>query len=223
MAGEAAKLQHLHALKHLALIGGLNQPVRVSSSEFATALGLSQQASSALLLDLYKKGLIRRELSARKQHITLTPTGLEALAHEHAELKRIFETARSIEVEGVVSSGLGEGAYYMGLEGYARQFEAHLGHRVVPGTLNLKLEGAEIAKFKMLEAGAGIDIQGFVDKNRTFGGAKLFRCEIDGVEGGVVMPVRTHHHDMLEVISRKQLRKTLKLKDGDKVHVKVFL
>ena len=49
------------------------------------------------------------------------------------------------------------------------------------------------------------------------------RCEIDGVEGGVVMPVRTHHHDMLEVVSRKHLRRTLKLKDGDKVRVKVYL
>lgn len=223
MAGEAAKLQHLHALKHLALMGGLTQPVRVSSREFATTLGLSQQASSAVLLELYKKGLIRRELSARKQHITLTSSGLEALAHEHAELRRIFETARAVEVEGVVSSGLGEGAYYMGLEGYARQFESQLGYRVVPGTLNLRLEGAEVAKFKMLEAGEGIAIQGFVDKNRSFGGAKLFRCQIGGVEGGVVMPVRTHHHDMLEVISRKHLRKTLKLKDGDKVQVKVFL
>lgn len=223
MSGEGAKLQHVHALKHLALLGGLHKAVRVSSGEFAEALGVSQQAASATLLELYKAGLIRREITSRKQHITLTDAGAAVLAREHSDLRRVFEPQKALEIEGTVASGLGEGAYYMSQEGYARQFEAHLGHRPVPGTLNLTLAGQELSKLSMLEAGKAIDIAGFTDKNRTFGGAKLFRCELGGVEAGVVVPLRTHHRDTIELISKKHLRRTLKLKDGDRVTVKVFL
>lgn len=217
------KLQHLHALKHLALLGGTKRPVRVSSGEFAQALGASQQAASATLLELLKLGLIKREITSRKQHITLTDAGVAALAREHQELNRIFDPHQVVEIDGIVSSGLGEGAYYMAKDGYAKQFETHLGSRPIPGTLNLKLEGDELAKMQMLEAAKGIEIAGFAEKDRSFGGAKLFRCEIDGTEGGVVMPLRTHHHDTMEIIARKHLRKTLKLKDGDKLRVKVFV
>lgn len=223
MTGEGAKLQHLHALKHLALMGATTQPVKLSSREFAEALGVSQQASSSVLLELYKLGLIRREIGARKQHITLTDAGIGALAREHADLRAIFEGASTIEIVGAVSSGLGEGAYYMSQEGYQRQFEAHLGHSPVPGTLNLKLEGTEAAKMQLLDAGEGFEIAGFVDKSRTFGGAKLFKCDVNGTEAGVVIPLRTHHKDTLELISHKHLRRTLKLKDGDKIRVRVFL
>jgi len=223
VSGEGAKLQHLHALKHLALMGGTTQPVRASSREFADVLGVSQQAASALLLDLYKLGLIRREITSRKQHITLTEAGVALLAREHADLRRVFESAQSVEILGAVASGLGEGAYYMAQDGYASQFETHLGHRPVAGTLNLKLDGNELAKLQMLDAAKGIEIHGFTDKNRSFGGAKLFRCELDGIEGGVVIPLRTHHRDILEIISRKHLRRSLKLKDGDAVKVRVYL
>jgi riboflavin kinase len=223
VSGEGAKLQHLHALKHLALLGGTKGPVRVSSREFAQALGASQQAASAILLELLKLGLIKREITSRKQHITLTDAGVQALVREHAELRRIFDPHQVVEVDGVVSSGLGEGAYYMAQDGYARQFEAHLGSRPVPGTLNLKVEGDELAKLQMLEAARGIEIAGFTDKSRTFGGAKLFRCEVGGLEGGVVMPLRTHHRDIMEIIARRHLRKALKVKDGDRLRVKVYV
>jgi riboflavin kinase len=223
VGGEAAKLQHLHALKHLALLGGTKRPVRVSSREFAEALGASQQAASATLLELLRLGLIKREITSRKQHITLTDAGVAALAREHAELKRVFDPHQVVDVDGVVSSGLGEGAYYMAQEGYASQFERHLGSRPVPGTLNLKLEGDELSKMQLLDAAKGIEITGFTAKDRSFGGAKLFRCELGGIEGGVVMPLRTHHRDIMEIIARKHLRKSLKLKDGDKVRVKVYV
>ena len=195
----------------------------MSSREFASALGASQQAASATLLELLKLGLIKREITSRKQHITITDAGVAALAREHAELRRIFDPHQVVEIEGAVSSGLGEGAYYMSQEGYAKQFETHLGSRPVPGTLNVKLEGDELSKLQMLEAAKGLEIAGFTDRNRTFGGAKLFRCEIDGIEGGVVMPLRTHHRDIMEIIARKHLRKSLKLKDGDRVRVRVFV
>ncbi len=223
MGGEGVKLQHLYALKHLALLGGTRKSVRISSREFAVTLGVSQQAASATLLELLKLGLIKRDITSRKQHVTLTDAGVAALAREHADLQRVFEPQKTVELEGAVSAGLGEGAYYMSQEGYARQFERHLGHRPVPGTLNVRMEGEDLAKLQLLEAAKGLDIAGFTDKNRTFGGAKLFRCELGGVEGAVVIPLRTHHRDVMEIISRKHLRRFLKLKDGDFVQVKVFI
>lgn len=223
MSGERAKLQHLHALKHLALLGAMRFPVRVSSAEFAEVIGLSQQAASGLLLDLFKAGLIRREISSRKQHITITESGAAALALEHADLHRVFEGAGTVEIRGAVTSGLGEGAYYMGQDGYQSQFEKLLGTRPLAGTLNLRVQGAELAKRQVLENAKGMEVSGFTDGGRTFGGAKLFRCTIEGVEGAVVMPLRTHHRDTLEVISRKHLRRALKLVDGAKVRVRVQL
>jgi riboflavin kinase len=223
MSGEGAKLQHLHALKHLALLGGLRAPVRISSGEFAEVLGLSQQAASALLLDLYRAGLIRREISSRRQHVTITDSGAAALAQEHAELHGVFEEASTIDIRGKVASGLGEGAYYMGQDGYQSQFEKLLGARQIAGTLNVKLAGGELAKLKVLENAKGMEVAGFTSAGRTFGGAKLFRCELEGVVGAVIMPLRTHHRDILEVISRKHYRRTLKLTDGASVHVRVKL
>lgn len=223
MSGERAKLQQLHALKHLALLGGLRSPVRISSAEFAEVIGLSQQAASALLLDLYRAGLIRREISSRRQHVTITDSGREALAHEHAELRRAFEEAATLEFKGTVASGLGEGAYYMGQDGYQRQFESMLGARQVAGTLNVKLAGSELAKLQVLENAQGMEVEGFTTAGRTFGGAKLFRCDLKGVEGAVIMPLRTHHRDILELISRKHYRRTLKLADGSVVRVRVQL
>jgi len=223
MGGEGVKLQHLHALKHLALLGGTRKSVRTSSREFAGTLGASQQAASATLLELLKLGLIKRDITSRKQHITLTEAGVAALAREHADLRRVFEPQKTLDLEGAVSAGLGEGAYYMSQEGYARQFERHLGHRPVPGTLNVRLDGEELGKLQLLEAAKGIEIAGFTDKNRTFGGAKLFRCELSGIDGAVVIPLRTHHRDVMEIISRKHLRRSLKLKDGDLVQVKVVV
>lgn len=223
MSGEKAKLQHLHALKHLALLGGLRAPVRVSSAEFAKVIGLSQQAASALLLELYRAGLVSREISSRKQHVTITESGAAALAHENADLHRVFEEASSIEVKGSVASGLGEGAYYMGQDGYQEQFEKLLGSRQVAGTLNVKLAGAEVAKLQVLENAKGMEVAGFTSGGRTFGGAKLFRCQLRGVDGAVIIPLRTHHRDILELISRKHYRRTLKLTDGTKVRVNVQL
>ncbi len=223
MSGERAKLQHLHALKHIALLGGLRAPVRVSSGEFAKVIGLSQQAASSLLLELYRAGLISREISSRKQHITITESGSVALAGEHADLHRVFEEASSVELKGTVASGLGEGAYYMGQDGYQLQFEKLLGTRPVAGTLNIKLQGPELAKRLVLENAKGMEVAGFTDAGRTFGGAKLFRCKIEGIGGAVVMPLRTHHRDTLEVISRKHLRRALKLQDGARVRVLVQL
>jgi len=62
-----------------------------------------------------------------------------------------------------------------------------------------------------------------VDGGRTFGGAKCFPATVQGVECHVIIPLRTHHTDNVEVVARGHLRSKLGLADGDLVTVDVHL
>jgi riboflavin kinase len=140
-------------------------------------------------------------------------------------LKRAFEMKSAETVfEGVLFSGLGEGAYYINQSGYKKQFTAKLGFEPYAGTLNLRVRKEDQEEVRLLEASPFILIEGFTDGNRSFGPAKCFQGEIsDKVEGALIFPVRTHYSgDVVEVISPQYLRKQLHLKDGDSVKVRAF-
>jgi riboflavin kinase len=119
---------------------------------------------------------------------------------------------------------MGEGRYYMELSGYKNQFIERLGFKPYPGTLNLRLKTEEdIRGRQILRDIEGIEINGFVSGERTFGPVKCFIAKIDGVEGAVIIPMRTHHgFNTLEVIAPENIRERLGLNDGDIVTVKVI-
>ncbi len=148
---------------------------------------------------------------------------MELLRSEYAVYQRIFEMEGLLEVRGQVDHGLGEGFYYMSQDGYRRQFQQELGWDPYPGTLNLKLEGREAAKLEVLRKGGGIPIEGFTSGKRSFGGATCFFATLQDVACAVIIPIRSHYDDVLEVISPHQLRKELGLKDGEMVEVLVHL
>ena len=52
---------------------------------------------------------------------------------------------------------------------------------------------------------------------------KAFLCTINGKDGAVIIPERTHYTDIIEVIAEKNLREELNLEDGTPVEVVVFL
>ncbi len=210
-------------LRKLALLGGIHEPVAITSRELGRALGMSQQSASARILQLLQDGYLARDLGVRRQRLQLTEKGLGVLRSDYADYQRIFELAHALSIHGTVTTGLGEGSYYMGLKGYQMQFKERLWFEPYPGTLNLKIEGRERAKVDILQRTEGIPIEGFVDAGRSFGGAKCFLATVDGVDGAVIMPVRTHHSDTLEVISKHYLRRKLGLKDGDVVEVHLTL
>ena len=126
-------------------------------------------------------------------------------------------------VRGSVTSGLGEGAFYMKQRGYKEQFRRKLGFEPFEGTLNVRVEGGELAKLQILWEEPGIPIEGFTDGGRTFGGAKVFPATVASVECAVILPLRTHHTDNVEIISRAHLRSKLGLRDGDAVEANVRL
>ena len=198
----------------------------VSSSKLAGDLKVSQQTASRRIKELESEGYIIREILPRGQRVKMTPKATEVLRRIHVDLDKALKDLDSCvyNVTGEVVSGMGEGRYYMELSGYKNQFIERLGFKPYPGTLNLRLKTEEdIRGRQILRDIEGIEINGFVSGERTFGPVKCFIAKIDGVEGAVIIPMRTHHgFNTLEVIAPENIRERLGLNDGDIVTVKVI-
>jgi len=207
----------------IALTGGLKDFVNLSSRDLGKLVGVSQQSASQRILELIRDGLVARDLATRRQRIRLTPKGADVLRKEYADYQRVFEVKETLTIAGSVASGLGEGAFYMRQKGYKDQFRKKLWFEPYEGTLNLKVGGPDLAKLRILEENPGIEISGFEAAGRTFGGAKCFLASMGHVDCAVIMPIRTHHTDVLEVISKHYLRSAVGLKDGDVAELTVTL
>ncbi len=215
------------ALLSLAKHGCCEKMVDISSSQLAGELKTSQQTASRRIKELESEGYVSRELLPKGQKIRITPKGTAVLRQLHSDLDKVFEMAEpsAYSISGEVISGIGEGSYYMKIPGYKKQFVQKLGFGPYPGTLNLKLKSGEDVKLRQaLQDFEGIAIEGFTYNRRTFGPAKCFRASIEGVEGAVVIPARSHHgFNSLEVIAPEKIRDAAKLKDGDVVTVEVYV
>ena len=212
----------------LAELGALKRTIRISTKFLAEKLGVSQQTVSRYLIDLERIGWIKRVAKHDGSLIRLTDLGDSQLRTVRLALNSLYEEREpsSIIIEGKVFSGLGEGAYYVRHKRYREQFIKKLGFDPYPGTLNLRLTSEyDIQLRRELEMRDGIEIRGFKDENRTFGAGKCFHALIDGKErGAVVLAFRSHYDSsVIEVIAPKCLGRALKLKDGNRVKVEVFL
>lgn len=187
-------------------------------AEAAKRLCVTRQGLYKLLKQLRNEGYV-----AEGPLIKITQKGRDLLSSVLRDLLRYFNIA-SIILIGRVISGLGEGAFYISLEGYRRAIEEKLGFTPFPGTLNIKLDPQYLPYRRYLDGLPGIVIPGFTNGLRTYGGVKAFKAKINGVEGAVVMPERTHHPtDVIEIIAPVKLRDALNLKDGDIVEVEILL
>jgi riboflavin kinase len=220
------------SLRKLALIGAAEQPVKLSSSQFAHTIKSSMQTAARRLQGLEREGLIQRRIIADGQWITLTKKGMARLKEEYYEYQRIFSPQTApikVEIVGRLFTGVWEGKYYISQNGYTSQFKAKLGFIPFPGTLNLSLSSEDIATRKRLDGRRGIEIEGFESEKRSFGGGKCFNCEIlhegaKGIKSAVIIPDRTHYpEDVLEIISPFYLRDKLRLKDGDEMKIRVMI
>jgi riboflavin kinase, archaea type len=125
--------------------------------------------------------------------------------------------------KGKLVSGMGEGKYYTEQKGYADQFEKRLGFVPYPGTFNVEIEYIERNKLRLLRNVRGIVLEEFQTENRSFGSVVCFKGTINGCEGAIVLPKRSHYAIVLECISPYYLREKLKLSDGDTIEVVVHL
>lgn len=212
----------MEALKQLALLGALDGPVEVASSDLAQLLHLSQQTASRRLIELAEQGLLHREMGLRRQRIRVTEAGRDLLAAEHALYQRLFSPQDSVHISGTVQTGLGEGRYYLSRPGYQDRFENVLGWVPYPGTLNLDL-GAEAGKLGLLKRHAVHTIESFQAEGRTFGGVSFYPAEVQGQECAAVLPHRSHYTDTLELIAPVRLRDALPCSDGQRLDVTVGL
>lgn len=204
-------------------MGGIHDFVALSSAGLGRTMSISQQSASKRILELLDMGLVSRDLGTRAQRLKITKEGIEALTREYADYKKIFELKDRLTISGTVTTGLGEGKYYVQQNEYKVQFEEKLWFEPYEGTLNIKVGTSEVFKLNILEDSDGILIKGFESKGRTFGDVKCFPAKMRNVECAVIMPVRSHHSDVLEVISKNHLRSTLDVEDGNIVELTVFL
>lgn len=215
------KSEELGLLKFLAQEGGTHAPVALTSREAGEKIGVSQQAADRYLVRLAELGLITRTLAARRQRLHLTDAGIDRLRQEFQGYRRIFEGPARVRFSGTVASGLGEGRYYLSQPGYVVQFSERLGYTPYPGTLNVRVTGAELVRIAGIRQWNGLRIDGFQASGRTFGGARCFAARLNGRPSHLIVPDRTHYADVVEFIAGERLRDSLPAKDGDKVDAEV--
>lgn len=210
-------------LKKLALIGAVNKTIKVSSSEFQKHTGASSKTAARKLKQLEEEGLIERKIVPGGQLIKMTEKGIEILKSEYIEYSKIFSPGPEIlELEGKVLKGLGEGQYYVNIPGYRKQFEEKLHFAPFPGTLNVQLSENSSSLRNLLREMPAVQVEGFNDGERTFGGGKCYPVVIGGIEAAVIAPERTHYpSDLIEIIAPVKLRDVLELKDGDRIVIQV--
>ncbi|MDI6819322.1 MAG: DUF120 domain-containing protein [Candidatus Hodarchaeaceae archaeon] len=215
-------MRDLPVLLELVRAGAHLAPRRLTTKELARRLGMSQPTAARRLADLQERGLIARRLGPRDRNISLTPTGLATLRSLHLELSAALgEKPRAMELVGQVVSGLGEGSYYVSQEGYRRQFKRELGFEPYPGTLDIRLDKTSLGLRATLSELPGKRIEGFKVPERTFGPVVCFPAILRGTRVAVILPSRSHHTDVIELIAPKNLRRSLRLADGDAVKVEV--
>lgn len=121
-------------------------------------------------------------------------------------------------IDGVIVRGLGEGTYFMSMGHYQKEIKKKLGFNSYPGTLNLKVAKKDKDLLRNFNK---IGINGFKQKNKTFGGADCYKAKIRKVKGAIIIPHLTKHKNIIEFIAPIHLKSELKLKDGGKVRIEL--
>ena len=219
------KIQHLLTLSYLLSKGAKYNYVTITTKKKKKNIHKSQQAASKHLLELEQNKFITRIINGRNLSVKITGKGFSEMVKLSSILQKSLDSSPShVDLKGTLVSGMGEGAYYMGLKGYTKQFKSKIGYVPFPGTLNVRLDQKihqeSIKQFETLD---GIKIKSFSDGKRTYGWVKCFSAKLNNsISCELIILERTHHDDsVIELISKTCLRKNAKLKDGSKVSIKI--
>lgn len=219
------KIQHILTLTHLLSKGAKHNFVQITTSSLGKSIKKSQQAASQHLVELENGGFIDRIITGRNVSVKITTKGYSEMVKLSVELRKSLESYPShVELKGTLVSGMGEGAYYMSLKGYTKQFKSKIGYVPFPGTLNVKLDKKEYTEaarqFEILD---GTIIEGFSDGKRTYGWVKCFAAKLNSTINCQLIRLERTHHDtsIVELISKTNIRTTAKVSDGSKVTITV--
>jgi len=223
MPGDRAKPHLWFTLYSLMRLGAGKVPIKVSTTELSGVLGGSQQSASRHLQLLEEEGLITRRVDSDGSIVEITERGAGELSEVLYNLKRFIEgeEAEAFVFEGEVVSGLLEGAYYIGKEGYRGQIKEKLGFDPYPGTLNVKIGEGDYERRVRLERRPSVFLEGFRNGERAFGACRCYPLLInDEVEGALIVADRTiHDMGVMEIVSPVYLRRHFGLRDGDRVRL----
>jgi riboflavin kinase len=129
-----------------------------------------------------------------------------------------------MQFTGIVVSGLGRGAQFLALEWVAVQLRQHLDLTPYPGTLNLRvLPEVRHALFDRRQEylritdPASPECPGYVQGITLRANARIIESAF------LMLPEKSVHHDVLEIIAAVCLRDALALTDGDPVQVEPLL
>ncbi len=211
-------MEKLRLLLELARAEGRSAPLTLK--ELSGRTGRPASTLSRWLRELEGRGWVERLAEGRGRR--LSERGRVFLRSLYLELGEVLEGRKELmRLTGEVVSGLGEGSYYLRQEGYLRQFREQLGFTPYPGTLNVKLNGSSREARELLRELPGKMLRGFRTEERSFGEVKCFPVRIRGKEAVLVLPLRSSHTEVVEVVAEERLRDLLGLKDGDRVELEV--
>ena len=219
------KIQHILTLAELLSQGARYNFVNITTSTLGKSIKKSQQAASKHILELENGGFIDRVMTGRHLSVKITQKGYSELVKLNSILGSSLSSSPSyLELGGSVMTGLGEGAYYMSLNGYTKQFKMKIGYVPFPGTLNIKLNHLQATQIiQQLDDLDNVMIKPFSDGKRTYGWVKCFHVTLNNsIKCELIRLERTHHDSsVIELISKNNLRKTAKLKTNSKVTVRI--
>ena len=221
------KIQHVITLTQLLSKGARYNFVQLTSSSLGKSVQKSQQTASKYLMELENGGFIERFMKGRRVFVRITNKGYAELVKLHSLLGSSLGTfPSSIELKGEIISGMGEGAYYMSLKGYTKQFKSKIGYIPFPGTLNVKLYQKEyVQAIQQLDDLDGQKINSFSDGKRTYGWVKCFTAKLNRTVNCQLIRLERTHYDnsIIELISKNSICKTANLKLGSKVSIKIII
>ena len=202
------KTQHLLTLAHILSKGGKYNFVNITTTSLGKEIHKSQQSASLHLKELELGGFI--ELSTLHNLLS----------------KLISKSSDSLSITGTITSGMGEGAYYMSMKGYTKQFKSKLGYIPYPGTLNVHIKEKIFSEaISQLSNYEGVKINSFSDGKRTFGWVKCFKAKINNkIDCELILLERTHHDTtIVEFIAKISIRKSLKIGNKSNVKIKISI
>ena len=219
------KIQHILTLAELLSNGARYNFVQITTSSLGKSIKKSQQAASKHILELENGGFIESLMSGRLVSVKITQKRYSELVKLHSILgSTLVSSPSQLELNGSIISGLGEGAYYMSLNGYTKQFKVKIGYIPFSGTLNIKLNQLQATQvIQQLDELDNVMLEPFSDGKRTYGWVKCFHATLnESIKCDLIRLERTHQaSSVIELISKNNLRKTAKLKTGSKVTVKI--
>jgi riboflavin kinase len=204
----------------------------ISTPDLCKSIKISQQTISRRIIDLEKGGFLTRNFKKNRTTLKITPKGIIQLENIHHSLQKLLAVTNYVyEYQGLLKSGMGEGAYYIQLPQYLEQFQQKLGFIPYIGTLNLQLSPDQFERFNNdLKDFDEVIIEGFSNGLRTYGNVRCYKAIIwpakepkMKVQCGILIIQRTSHQPTtIEIIAEKFLRKHFAISDNEELVVNLL-